>query len=36
MSLLFNEYIAKRPAERLQYFLNTLAATNRAPDYYVN
>ena len=36
MDLSYNNYINKKPDERLNYFMKTLSVTNRTPDYYVN
>ena len=36
MKLNYNEYIERMAEERLDYFLSTLSATNRTPEYYVN
>lgn len=36
MSKSFEEYISGNADKRLEYFLNTLSATNRTPEYYVN
>ena len=36
MTVNYHSYIMSKPSERLDYFLETLAITNRTPDYYVN
>lgn len=32
----FNKYVNEPPADKLEYFMDTLSTTNRTPEYYVN